>query len=97
MIEHLVLIKFKAGTTESNVAEMLHQIRLLQNKISEIKEISAGTNITDRAKGFNVGVRVLLGKREDIEVYRTHPAHVAVLNNYIMPHLEDIMVIDYEF
>ena len=95
MIEHLVLIKPKAQASEQSIATMIREIQGLKAKIPVIKELSAGLSLTDRHKGYTVGVRVLLESPEHIDAYRFHQAHVAVLEDFIKPTMEDIVVVDY--
>lgn len=93
MIEHLVLLKLRdEGQSIDNV---INALVALKGEVPAIEEISCGRNFSDRAKGFNVGLRVVVKTVAAIDEYRLHPKHVAVLNNIIRPLLEDMIVCDY--
>ena len=95
MVEHLVFFKLKPETPEASKINMLEKLRSLQGEIPEILEISCGENFTDRAKNFNLGLRVLLNSKADLSTYSNHPAHLEVVNNHIKPILDDIIALDY--
>ncbi|MFZ8933399.1 MAG: Dabb family protein [Bacteriovoracaceae bacterium] len=94
MIDHLVLLKIKDTNA---IATIVNELKQLQSKISEIKSLSVGENFCDRNKGFQVGLRVTFDSQEDLDKYQIHPEHQRVLNNFIKPHLEDVIAVDYCF
>ncbi len=93
MIEHLVFLKIRdeAGAVET----IANALVSLKGRVPAIKDISCGRNVSDRSKGFNLGLRVLLETEADIEAYRVHPEHMKILNEMIKPVMEDMIVIDY--
>ncbi len=93
MIEHMVF--FKVKEENKNVEKIAAALIALQEKVPNIREISAGRNFSDRSQGFNLGLRVLLNSDVDLDAYRQHPAHVHVLETLIKPAVEAIVVMDY--
>jgi hypothetical protein len=93
MIEHLVFLKL--NDEGSNIDKVISALVALKGKVPAIEEISCGRNFSDRSKGFNVGLRVVVKNEAAIDEYRLHPLHVDVLNNIIKPVLEDMIVCDY--
>ena len=97
MVEHLVLFKWKADAGEEAIAETMTQLHDLKSHIEGIHDLTCGLNISDRAKGYTHGLVVRFDSREALDAYGPHPAHQRVVQNYINPIREDILVLDYEF
>ena len=97
MVEHLVILKFKEDTTQEQLEDFLAGAKGLQDKFDGIVDLSVGENFTDRSQGFTHGVCVRFHDRAALEHYLPHPAHMDVVETYIKPILDDIIVIDYEF
>ena len=97
MLDHLVLLKPKESTNPESIQEIINSLIDLKNKIPEIKEISSGIDISNRCKGYTVGLKVTFEKESDLEIYQHHPAHVQVLETLILPRVIDVMAIDYIF
>lgn len=96
MIEHIVAIKTKSGVSSESVKKMVFALRGLKGKVPAIVDISCGENFTDRNQGYNIGLVIRLKGSEDIDQYRLHPEHVAVVNEYVKPIMEGMIVLDYE-
>lgn len=96
MVEHIVLFKWKAGTTPEQIDAVMEALRELKAKIPGIVDLSCGENFCDRAQGFQHGLVVRFTDREALAAYSPHPAHQAVVQNQIKPILADIIALDYE-
>ena len=96
MVEHLVLFKVKAGVSEDAVQAMQTALRGLQEAIPGILEITVGANFSERSQGFTHGLLVRFQDRAALDIYIPHPAHEDTRNNYILPIVEDVLVVDYE-
>lgn len=97
MIEHLVFLKLKPHVSNDAELKIIEGLKKLPETIKEIKELSVGKNFSSRNKGFQIGLRVFFENKINLEKYIEHPDHVSVLNEFIKPVLEDIIVVDYEF
>jgi hypothetical protein len=96
MVEHLVLIKLKPGTTAEQREAMCRALRELGSQVPGIVEISCGDNFSDRNQGYDVGLAVKFADRAALDAYLTHPAHQSVVANFIQPIREGTIVVDYE-
>ncbi len=72
---------------------MLNKLSLLFRSFARPK----GTNFTERGKGFNFAIRVTLVDKESLANYGPHPAHLKVKDELLVPIIEDILAIDYEY
>jgi hypothetical protein len=96
VVEHLVLIKYKADTTMQQKYQLLDGLRSLKGKIDGIVELTVGENFSERAQGFQIGVLVRFRDRDALEAYGPHPAHQEVVQRDLLPIREDIIVVDFE-
>ena len=96
MIEHIVLFKVKAGTPAEQVEAMLEGLRSLKTQVPGIVDLTAGTNLTDRGKGFTHGLVVRFEDRLALDAYGPHPAHQDVVQRRVRPIVEDLIAVDYE-
>lgn len=97
MVEHLVILKFKQDATQQQIDEFTVNAKGLRDKIDGVVDLTVGANFTDRSQGFTHGVCVRFRDRAALEQYLPHPDHVHVVENYIKPIVDDIVVLDYEF
>jgi hypothetical protein len=55
-----------------------------------------GNNFTERSRGFNVGLYVLLKDKDALNVYKDHELHIKFMNDYLAPVKEDVVALDFE-
>ena len=96
MVEHLVLFKVRAGVSEDAIDAMQEALKGLQKAIPGILEITVGTNFSERSQGFTHGLLVRFQDRAALDTYIPHPAHEDARKNYILPIVEDVLVVDFE-
>ena len=78
MIEHIVLFKFKEGTSEEQLLEVCHQFKALKGNIPGLIDAQAGLNFSINNKGFQVLLSAKLNNKEALGLYLSHPAHQEV-------------------
>ncbi|MBN2474768.1 MAG: Dabb family protein [Pirellulales bacterium] len=95
-LRHVVLLKYKDGTSEQQVKALENSFRELPSKIPTIIGFEWGTNNSPegRADGFTDCFLVTFKDAEGRAVYLPHPAHKAFVEE-LMPHLDKVLVIDY--
>ncbi len=96
MVEHAVLFKVKSGTPAESVAAMIAGLKGLKSQVPGVVDLSAGTNFSDRSKGFTHGLVVRFTDQAALDGYLPHPAHRDVVERLIRPIVEDVLVVDYE-
>lgn len=95
MVEHLVLFKVKPGVSDDAIEAMKQALRGLQEAIPGVLEITVGDNFSERSQGFTHGLLVRFEDRAALDTYIPHPAHEDARNNYILPIVDDVLVVDY--
>ncbi len=96
MVEHLVLFKIRSSATAEEKALLLRNLLGLKDRVPGILEATAGPNFSDRARGFTHGFAVRFKDRASLEAYLVHPEHQAVVDKFIKPISEGVLVVDYE-
>ncbi len=96
LLRHVVLFKFKEGTSEKDITKVQDAFSALPSKISEIAGYEWGLNNSPEGleKGFTHCFFLTFKSEEDRAVYLPHPDHKALVQ-VLGPHLDDVLVIDY--
>jgi hypothetical protein len=96
LLRHVVLFKFKEGTSEKDIAKVQDAFTALPSKIAEIADYEWGLNNSPEGleKGFTHCFFLTFKSEEDRAVYLPHPDHKA-FGEVLGPHLDDVLVIDY--
>lgn len=96
MLRHVVLFKFKDGTSPADVKKVEDAFGKLPSQIREIAAYEWGTNNSPENlnQGFTHCFFVTFKSEQDRGVYLPHPAHQAFVE-VLKPHLDKVLVIDY--
>jgi Stress responsive A/B Barrel Domain len=96
MLRHVVLFKFKDGTSADDIKKVEDAFRALPSKIKEIKGFEFGTNNSPENlnQGFTHSFFLTFNSEKDRATYLPHPAHKA-FGEVLKPHLDKVLVIDY--
>jgi hypothetical protein len=95
-LRHVVLFKFKEGSTAADVKKVEDAFRSLPSKIKEIKGFEWGTNNSPEnlSQGFTHCFFVTFDSEKDRDAYLPHPAHKD-FGTVLKPHLDKVLVVDY--
>jgi hypothetical protein len=96
LLRHVVLFKFKDGTTDEQVAEVVDAFRALQDKIDVIQDFEYGTDVSveNKAAGFTHCFFVTFADEQGRDAYLPHPAHKK-FGALVGPRLDKVLVVDY--
>jgi hypothetical protein len=97
MLEHIVLFRWKPTTDEATQDRILKELAELKSLVPSILDISAGRNFSERSRGYTHGIVVRFQDRQSLDAYQVHPEHQRVVQDWVRPHLEEILAVDYEF
>jgi len=96
LLRHVVMFKFKPGTTDADIAQIVDGFRQLPKKIHTIKSFEWGTN--NSPEKLNDGLThcffVTFTSEKDRNDYLVDPTHLAFVA-ILKPHLEKPLVLDY--
>lgn len=96
VLRHVVLFKFKEGTSAADIRKIEQAFCALPSKIEAIHDFEWGTDVSveNRQKGFTHCFLVSFLSEADRAVYLPHPAHKE-FGSILGPYLDDVMVVDY--
>lgn len=96
VLRHVVLFKFKEGTTKSEISTVEEAFNALPSKIKAIHSYEWGLNNSPEGlnKGFTHCYLLTFKTEEDRGTYLPHPDHKA-FGAILTPYLEDVLVVDY--
>ncbi|OHB72041.1 MAG: stress responsive protein [Planctomycetes bacterium RBG_13_63_9] len=95
-LRHVVLLKFKDGTTKDQLKEIEDAFRALPSKIPTVIGFEWGTNNSPEglAQGFTHCFLVTFKDAKGREVYLPHPEHKRFVE-LAGPHFDKVLVVDY--
>ncbi len=96
LLRHVVLFKFKDGTTPEQVREIVNAFCALPSKVEVIHDFEWGTDISveNRSEGFTHCFVVTFKSEADRAKYLPHPEHKE-FGRILEPHLDKVLVVDY--
>ncbi|MBD0293967.1 MAG: Dabb family protein [Flavisolibacter sp.] len=96
LLRHVVLFKFKEGTTEADIKKVEDAFRALPTKIKEIQAFEWGTNNSPENlnQEFTHCFFLTFKSEKDRAIYLPHPAHKA-FGEVLKPYLDKVLVVDY--
>jgi hypothetical protein len=95
-LRHIVMFKFKDGTTPEQIKSVEDAFRALPSKIPEIADFEWGTNNSpeNKADGFTHCFFLTFKDAAGRAVYLPHPAHKE-FGKVLHPYLDKVLVLDY--
>ncbi len=97
MVDHVVLFKITDGTPADKIQAMAKALEALREEIPQLIEMHAGSNLSDRHKGYTVMLVSRFRNTADLQTYVAHPAHKRVIAEFINPIREEVIVGDIEY
>ncbi len=97
MVKHIVFFRFPDNKDKENILkDFKKRIEDLQEKIPEIQHIEAGINFSDRETAFDIALVSEFENERDLEVYRIHPDHAALID-FLNQFERELAVVDYKY
>ncbi|MFM9057928.1 MAG: Dabb family protein [Planctomycetaceae bacterium] len=96
VLRHVVLFKFKDGSTPADVEKIVSAFRALPGKIPQIKAFEWGTDVSPEGKsqGFTHCFLVTFAAEADRDAYLPHPAHQEFVS-IVKSHVDKVCVVDF--
>jgi hypothetical protein len=96
VLRHVVVFKFKPGSSEADIEKVCAAFRNLKNGIDTVRSIESGKDISPEnlQHGFTHCFIVTFDNPAGRDTYLTHPVH----NEFVKLaglHLEDVLVVDF--
>lgn len=96
LLRHVVMFKFKDGTTAEDVQRIEQAFAALPGKINTIYDFEFGTDVSVEGKsaGFTHCFLVTFRSEAERAIYLPHPAHKEFIS-IVGPHIDNVLVLDY--
>jgi len=96
-VKHVVLFRFKEGTTPDTIAELIEGYKALPGKIEVMKHFEWGPDISteDLNEGYTHCFITTFENTAGRDAYIPHEAHQAYVS-VLLPLLDKILVIDFQ-
>lgn len=96
VLRHVVLFKFKEGTTKEQIKAIETGFAGLPSKIDTIRDFEWGTDVSSegKSKGFTHCFFVTFADEKGRDVYLPHAAHKDFVK-LVGPQVDDVCVVDY--
>ena len=95
MINHVVLLKFKADVNDADIDDLEKSLDDLPNKIHEIHTYEFGRDVARSPRSYDFALVALFANVQAVERYQEHPAHRPVLKK-IQQLCERVITVDFE-
>lgn len=96
MIKHIVFMKFKAGVTDSNIAELEKGLGGLPGKIPEIKEYQFGRDVVRSERSYDFALVSAFEDMDALQRYQVHQDHQRVVTK-VKELSESVLAVDFAF
>lgn len=93
MIRHSVILKFKETISYENKKAFFAAVDKLV-EIPNVRKFEVLNQVSLKNK-FEYGISMEFNTEQQYDNYTNHPAHVAFVENYWIPNVEDFLEIDY--
>ena len=97
MLKHVVLMEFKKDAPDDYPQEVIAALKALPALIPEILRLEVGIDTVGDPRALDLGLIVRVADKDALQRYTDHPTHQRVLTEIIRPHLERVVVVDFEF
>ena len=96
VLRHVVLCKFKPGTTAEQIQQVEEAFHALPGKIDLIRGFEWGTNVSPEnlSQGYTHCFFLTFRSDQDRDAYLVHPAHKE-FGKLLGPYLDKVTVVDY--
>jgi len=99
MIKHIIMWKLydeaEGFSKQENAIRIREVLEDLPNQIPEIYKLEVGLNISKSEIAYDIVLYTEFASRQDLHIYRIHPAHVALVD-FIKNLRSERHVVDYE-
>jgi hypothetical protein len=85
VIQHIVLLKWKSGTTDTQIDDAFEQAQILVKEIPSVERVTLGRNRARDDHGFSHALIVKLSDNDALSEYLDHPVRKRYLTDALGP------------
>ncbi len=95
MVRHVVMFRWKPGTSPDTIKAIEDGLAALPAQIPQLRDYRFGRDAGLSSGNFDFAVVADVGSAEDYALYRDHPAHRAVADGFIRPNAAERAAVQY--
>ncbi len=96
MFRHVIQLRFKDGTSAEQIAALHAALAELPRQIPEIRRYHFGDDARLVDGNWDFALVAEFDSEDGYLVYRTHPAHLAVIEHHIKPLLKERAAVQFD-
>jgi hypothetical protein len=85
MLHHVICLRFRDGTTDEQVDQLVDGLMGLRGQIDTIRSMRMGRDLRIRPDNFEFASLIEFDDEDGYLHFRDHPAHQQVVQDYIRP------------
>jgi Stress responsive A/B Barrel Domain len=89
MLHHVVTFELNADAPEGQAERICEALRAFGTELPEMRSFDAGADLGLREGNASLAMVATFDDFDDFLVYANHPEHVQIVQELILPHLED--------
>lgn len=94
MVHHYVMLKFKENTPADHISAFVSKMLVLSENIDAVASLQMGRDELREARSWDLILDMRFRCYKDLETYRQHPEHIAVMQ-FNDPFVNSIAVVDF--
>jgi hypothetical protein len=94
LIQHIVLLKWRSGTTEEQILEAIAHAEHLPSEIDGVESLSIGRNRVDQKHGYTHALIVRVADEEALDRYLQDPRRKQYIAEHLTPIEQERIEID---
>jgi hypothetical protein len=95
MLNHVVLMKFKPGVSEADIADLEALLDDLPNRIMEIQMYEFGRDILKTPRSYDFAIVSLFANTDTLRRYQNHSDHLVVAEK-LKRLCDSVLTVDFE-
>jgi hypothetical protein len=85
VLQHIVLVKWKPGTTEEQIRDAFGHARRLLQDIEAVRDVTLGRNRVDSSHGFTHALIVNVADEDALPSFLDHPTRLRYIEEWLKP------------
>lgn len=96
MIRHVVMFRWNDGVSAEHIAATTAEFATLPPAIAQIRSYAWGADLGVAPTNFDYAVTGEFDSVDDFIAYRDHPAHQALVQTFIVPHVSERVAVQFD-
>jgi hypothetical protein len=95
-VRHCSLFSFKTGTADAVIDEIVHRFRALAREVPAIRRAAIGRNIGFHEENYDIAANIEFDTIDGYREYCVDQTHLAFVDEWLLPHLESRVAVQFE-